>query len=486
MVGTRPGTVGVSRYGVWVHPPDRFLGGARRRVAFGAIALLASAMTMTACTDGGGGGGGPSASPDSPSTSASSSSTGDPVTLRFAVYGGREVVTAYRAMANAYMREKPNVTVKVEATRTAARERHSLDQQFVSKTAPDLFLTDATWMPELVAEGRVQPVDELLDARGVQFGDSFERLGLEAMAANSALQCMPSDVSPTVVFYNKRLLTPNVLLELPGQPDPLTRGWSWSQFVAAAQIMSTPRVKGVFLAPQLTTLTPFIRSAGFDIVDDPRKPTTTTLSNPSSRDAINQVLSLARNRRLSPSRAQLAQQGPVSRFEHGKLAMMLGTRALVPRLRHTKNLSFDVYPLPRIGRFQTIADVSGYCINHDSENVSATADFLAFASSDRGAAIVARSGAVVPANLTTAQSPAFEQTNKYPLNADVFTRVIRRTETMPNPPGWPKVVAATQPVLNQVFYAPLPDLDSRLLRIDKISARLLAQSAASPSASPSQ
>ncbi len=177
----------------------------------------------------------------------------------------------------------------------------------------------------------------------------------------------------------------------------------------------------------------------------------------------------------------------MSRFEHGRLAMMLGTRALVPQLRRTKGLAFDVFPLPRLGRFQTIADVSGYCINHDSEHVSDTADFLAFASGSRGAEIVARSGAIVPANLTAAQSASFKQGNQFPLNADVFTRVIRRTNTMPNPPEWPQVVAATQPVLNQVFYAPQPNLDSRLLRIDKISARLLAKPVptASPSSSPS-
>ena len=81
-------------------------------------------------------------------------------------------------------------------------------------------------MPALVAEGRVQPVDELLEERGVQFGDSFERLGLEAMAANSALQCMPSDVSPTVMFYNRRLISPSLLMGIPGQPDPAVRGWS--------------------------------------------------------------------------------------------------------------------------------------------------------------------------------------------------------------------------------------------------------------------
>ena len=34
--------------------------------------------------------------------------------------------------------------------------------------------------------------------------------------------------------------------------------------------MSADGVKGVYLPPRLTTLTPLLRSAGADIVDDPR------------------------------------------------------------------------------------------------------------------------------------------------------------------------------------------------------------------------
>jgi maltose-binding protein MalE len=164
---------------------------------------------------------------------------------------------------------------------------------------------------------------------------------------------------------------------------------------------------------------------------------------------------------------------------------MIGTRALVPELRRHKNLVFDVYPLPSMGKFHTIADVSGYCINHDTKNVSAAADFLAFASGNRGAKITARSGAVVPANLTALDSPSFLQVNQFPINVNVFTRVIRRADTMPNPPAWPQVVSRTQPLMNRLFYASFPDVERTLPRIDKISAGILAQPTPSPSSSSS-
>ena len=397
------------------------------------------------------------------------------------MYGGPETVKAYQALASAYMREKPDVTVKVEASTHASGQRRRLNRDFAAGKAPDLFLTNSTQVPALVANDRVQPVDDLLEERGISFGDSYERLGLEAMALDSSLQCMPSDVSPEVIFFNKRLLSPGVLETLPGQPDPATQGWTWDQFVTAARRMSTDKVKGVYLAPRLTTLTPLMRSAGGDIVDDPKRPTTLTLSGSDSRDPLDRILNLARAHRLSLTRPELRKEGSLSRFVHGKLAMMIGTRALVPILRRHKNLVFDVYPMPSMGRSATIADVSGYCINRDSEHVSAAADFLAFASGDRGSEIVARSGAVVPANLNALRSPAFMQINKFPINVNVFTKVVRRADTMPNPPAWPEVVVRTQPGLNRLFYAPFPDVERLLPRIDRISADVLGNATASPS-----
>jgi hypothetical protein len=113
-------------------------------------------------------------------------------------------------------------------------------------------------------------------------------------------------------------------------------------------------------------------------------------------------------------------------------------------------------------------------------------DFLAFASGDQGAALAAVSGGVVPANLNALYSPSFEQPGRFPLNNEVFTSVMRRADTMPNPPTWPKVVAATQPLLNRLFSTPVLDLEALLTRIDAVSATYLVEPSPSPSQSSSE
>jgi multiple sugar transport system substrate-binding protein len=345
-----------------------------------------------------------------------------------------------------------------------------------------VFLANSDKVSQLLAEDRVQPVDELLEERNVEFGDAYERLGLEAFAGESALQCMPNDVSPHVVIYNEGLLDLSAAVQ-PGEtvPDPTVAGWTWRQFALAAQAASQPGVQGVYLPPELSTLAPLLRSAGGDIVDDDQSPTTLTLDDAGSREAVAAILALARDGRVNPTPEQLRRADAVSRFEDGRLAMMIGTRAMVPRLREASGLVFDVYPLPHFGRFQTVADVTGYCISRTSEHVDAAADFLAFASGDRGARIMARSGGIVPANLSALRSRAFQQPDLSPDNVGVFTDFVRRAETLPSPLRWAEVVRRTRPLIARLFYDTVLDLEVQLAQIDEVSARVLAEPTPSPS-----
>lgn len=454
-----------------------------------ALLLAVVALAASACTSSGGSD--PGATPrastaaSSPSPSASASgSSGGPVTLTFAVYGEQEDLDAYRALAQSYTSQHPQVSIDVETAPDRENSLDRIERELLHGPGPDVFLADSADLPTLVLERRVRPVDRLLEDRGVSFGDRYERLGLEAFAADSSLQCMPNSVSPQVIFYNKRMLTPAVLTE-PGQdrlPVP-EKSWTWEQFARAARIMSTGDVKGVYLGPELTTMTSLLRSAGFDIVDDPQHPTTLTLSDPAAREAMHTILSLARSRRVNLTAAQVRRADPVARFESGRLAMMVGTRALVPRLRQRPSLRFDVYPLPRLARFRTTADVTGYCLSRTSPHADPAADFLTYASSDRGARIIAASGGIVPANLAALKSAAFVQPTQLPRHSDVFSTVIRRADTMPNPPGWPDVVSQTEPLLSRLFYARHPHRDRLLTRIDRTSRGLLAGPTPSPTPS---
>ena len=458
----------------------------RHRLLAAGCMLIAGCTLLAGCS----GSPEPAAAPTSSSPPASPAesatpTTAVPLTLRFQVYGGPSELASYQRLADVYEERHGEVTIEVRTVPSADRAAAVLDAQFAAGEAPDVFLLDRDRLARFVSEERLTPVDQLLEQRDVLFGDNYQRLGLEAFSADSALQCMPHDVSPLVLYYNTELVQfPEPPVAEEGEEgedgeDPedvpsVEDGWTWEQFAETAQQVARPGVDAFYFDPSLENVAALVRSAGDDIADDPRNPTTLTLSAEGPREALWTVLDTLRRPGLSPSPAQLRRADAVTRFGEGRLAMLVGTRALLPRLRAVSGLAFDVFPLPNLGRYRSVTSLSGYCIASSSADVEAAADFLAFASSPEGSRITALSGAVVPENLAVLHSSAFTQPERQPEHADVFAEAVRRSEPMPYAVAWMEVRRAVEPLLERALTDPDADVDRLLIRVDRRSARILA------------
>jgi multiple sugar transport system substrate-binding protein len=445
----------------------------RCRPAAAWATALALAASLTACT----GTSEPDAEPSgSPSPSASSSASAGPVTLRFGVSGDRDLRTALRELATDYTEANPGVTVEVEQLDPEV----PLTEQLTGADRPDVFVAGAADAPGLVAAEMVQPVDQLLEERGVLFGDGFQRLGLEAFSAEQALQCMPFDVSPLVVFYNRGLVPFRRLVEPDDEPLSIETGWTWEQFAEAARLMSQDEVKGMYVEPEMLTVMALVRSAGADVVDDPRDASTLTFSEDGTRAALEEILAVVRDPDLTPNERQLARMDGVTRFARERVGMIIGTRELVPQLRQFEELDFDVFPMPRLARERTVAKVSGFCMSADTAQPDAAADFLTYATGEAGAETLAETGAVVPAYLPALKSEAFTQPDQRPESAVVFDEALARSSTIPFEAGWTELVQQVDPELDRMFFDPVIDLDTLLPQIDLESEAYLAPEEAPP------
>lgn len=442
----------------------------RRVVAAVGLALvLASGCTSGAGPD--------QASPSSPPPTGSQGSDAatadpDPVTLRLGVYGDRSLRAAWRELADRYTAAYPHVTLEVTARRTAEEAMADREQEAPS-ALPDVFLVPSEAAPALSTADLVAPVDQLLAERGVVFGDNYVRLGLEAFSAEQRLQCMPVDVSPYVVLYNSDLLPLRKIAAADEEPVTREDGWTWEQFASAARRMAGPGVRGVHVEPRLTTLMALVRSGGADIVDDPRDATTLTFAEDGARAALEQILDVLREPKLTPTPEQLERRDALTRFAEGRLGMVFATRAVVPQLRDA-DVDLDVLPLPRLGRPRTTADVTGLCLSATGEHQEEAADFLAWATGEAGATVLAETGAVVPAHVPTLNSPAFLRSGTDVRDAEVFVDAVAGADVHPYVPGWPDVAEAVQSELEELFYAPVVDLDTLLPRIDQQSQQILA------------
>ena len=372
----------------------------------------------------------------------------EPVRLTFGVWGSQEEIAAYTDVVDQYNALTDESKVELLTWPTAAALRSAVTE---GERMPDVILASRDDLAWLLEEELNQPVDDLLDERGVEFGDGYSRDGLEAFSADARLQCMPYGISPMVVFYNTELVDFEKMAarelpapELPAPDADESPRWSFEQFAAAADFAERPRrgTHGVHVEPSLQGLAPFVYSGGGSLFGD--EATSLSLSSDGSRSALETTLELLRDPQVTLTEDDLAEASALKWFERGKLGMITGHRSLVPRLREVSGLAFDVMPMPVIGSSATVGDLTGLCLSRQARSRTEAADFLVHATSTDSVARVARTGYLAPANLQVAVSDDFLQPGRMPAHAGVFNASVRAVQVMPLIEDWPALEEAVR------------------------------------------
>lgn len=422
----------------------------RPRTAAVALLGLAAAMALAGCGTSGGAGDGATS----------------PITVQVA--GEPEETAVYQAVATAYNDTDPARTVEVVAVPNKDDHLALLQTSFAAGDAPEVFLLNYREYAPLVRRGAIAPVQGLLEQRGLDLEDYYEP-PVEAFTLDGALQCMPQNVSSLVVYANTDLFAA-AGLELP------TGGWSYADFVAAAEALGGDGVDGVYVEPSVIRVAPFAWSAGGEVVDDEERPTRLTLDDPDTREVVDLLAGLQAEG-LMPSEAELAAKDADSRFMDGELAMVLSSRKSVPLYRESPTLAFDVLPLPTLGAQATILHSDAYCVSGQTEDVDAAADFIAFAAGPEGQSIAALGGRTVPSLRAVAESGAFLNPTVEPASSQVFLDAIEGMRATPVVSGWPEVEDLAEEYLTRVWYdAEDPsDVDALLAELDERTRPLLGE-----------
>ncbi len=410
--------------------------------------------------------------------------------LTFGVWGTEKEIAAYQGAVDTYnaYHDEATVTVKSYAT------HDDLDAALDAGQVPDVFLVQRSDLAHLRENKVNQPVGGLLDDRDVDFGDGYSRPALEAFSDDRDLQCMPYGISPMVIYYNPKLVDFAAMAErglnAPTVDDEdLTKrpGWTFEQFQAAAEYASRPRrgIAGFYVAPTLRGLAPFIYSAGGSIFNDDDKPTSLAFSSDDTRSALEEVLPLLRDPKLTLSAEQLAEKTPLEWFREGKLGMIAGFRDLTPELRPTGVLDFDIMPMPVVDDAATVGDLTGICIAKGTQDVSEAADFLVDFISTDSVSAVAAAGYLAPANTKVALSDAFLQPGRAPRHASVSNNSIKSMRVPPLIDNGADLEAAVAPSLKALLEVEVPDLDALTDQIDEASQAVLSPPDPEDTASPS-
>jgi multiple sugar transport system substrate-binding protein len=442
-----------------------------------ACVAVASVLVTTACTDD---------SPDPSPPTPTPTTTAPPEQLSFGVVGPRDVQRAFRATVDAWNLDPDHIDVEIQSWPTQAAMRAAIEG---GAPTPDVFMSSRSDLSWLLDNKLTQPVDQLLDDRGVEFGDTYSREALEALSAEDHLQCMPYGVTPTVIYYNKRLVNfDRMRTRGLDAPDEGASSWSFDQFATAAEFASRPQrgSKGLHIDPTIEGLAPFIQSGGGTVFDDAEQPTSLAFSSDSSKGALERTLELLRNPQLTLDETELDERSAVAWFQRGKLGMIAGDRSLTPILRQKSNLDFDVMPMPRLDGSSTVGDVTSLCMSSETASSSLAADFMVHEISADWVGLVASTGYLQPANVEVALSEDFLQPGRRPEHAAFFNSSVRSMSVPPLIDTLPELEDTVAPSLEQLVYGVgVLDLDALTTQIDDESKPVLDPESASDSSSPS-
>ncbi|MGZ8738484.1 MAG: ABC transporter substrate-binding protein [Nocardioides sp.] len=436
--------------------------GRSRAASLGALLLSASLMAACESTPG-------AIPPPEPTTS-----TAVDRQLTFGVFGAEAEVAAYESLVEVYNSLYDGAEMSVESYASREAFMGTLRE---SGEVPDVFLASGRDLAWLEDQQVLQPVDSFLLERGVDFGDLYSRDAVLAFSAESRLQCMPVGISPMVIFYNTELVDFDKM-EVRGLqvPDEERLTWGFEAFTAAVEFASRPRreTRGIHVEPTVENLAPFVYAGGGEVFDDATEPSSLAFSSEDSRAALEEVLPVLRDPRLTLSAEQLEKHPAMEWFQRGKLGMIQGYREDVPMLREVAGLTFDVIATPSIERSATVGDLSGMCVSADTKNVTAAADFLVHMASSVSVRRVASEGYLVPANLEVALSTVFLQPGRAPDHAAVFTNAVRSIVLPPLIDDQPELELVVSESLLELMTEPvLTDLEALTEQIDLESRSVL-------------
>jgi multiple sugar transport system substrate-binding protein len=398
--------------------------------------LITAATAVAALLAGCGGGDTAGSSPDSS------------VTLQFVLFGDAVETAGYQQLIDDFTADNPDVRIVLSPVATQDDLLAKLTTGFAGGSPPDVFLINYRRYGQFADQGVLEPVGPYLDDSDAIDESDFAETALEPFRFDGqTLTCMPQNISSLQVYYNVDLF------EQSGAPLP-EAGWTWDEFLAAAQAITGDGNYGLGIEPTLIRLAPFVWSAGGELVDDPKAPTRLTIDAGAAREALDFFLDLQLKHGVVPPQREELSQDSESRFLNGRLGMYLNSRRSVPTLRTIDGFTWDVAPLPVApgGEPSTIQHGDAYCMSRDGRNIDATWRFIEYANTAAGQTTLAATGRTVPSRTDVAESPVFLEPEEPPASSQVFLDVIGDIRGTPVTATWPKVEKEANNILEGIFY----------------------------------
>jgi multiple sugar transport system substrate-binding protein len=374
--------------------------------------------------------------------------------ITFQVTGDPEETRVYSELADSYKSETGRTVNIVEVPE---RDVHlaKLTTSFSAGKAPEVFLLNYRYLGGFAAKGVIEPAGPRLDSSEAFDRDAFYPIPLQAFDYDGALQCVPQNASSLVTYVNLDAFEEAGI-------EPPKDSWTYDEFIAAAEKLTTDKRHGIGLDLSTIRAAPWVWSAGGELVDDPAKPTKFLFDTPEGRRGLENVIALQENG-WAPNADEVDSKDVLDRFLDGSVAMFMSSRRDVPVARTITDFEWDVAPFPTDVEPASVLHSDGFCMAKGA-NADAAWLWIEYALGEQGQEVLAASGRSVPSLKAVAESPAFLEPTDPPANSKVFVDALANMHQLPVTPNWSEVESRTDDILTELYYGRL-ELDAGLKRL---------------------
>ncbi len=151
--------------------------------------------------------------------------------FRFAFWGDPAEQAAYEQVVAGFEATHPGIDIAIDYTPGQTDYYRKIATDFAGNDPPDVFLINYRQFGQYAARGALKPVASYLDASADISAVDYAPIAMDAFKYRGDQACMPQNVSSLIVYYNVDLFTTN------GVPLPAL-GWTWDEFVAAAEALT--------------------------------------------------------------------------------------------------------------------------------------------------------------------------------------------------------------------------------------------------------
>jgi multiple sugar transport system substrate-binding protein len=234
-----------------------------------------------------------------------------------------------------------------------------------------------------------------------------------------ALYCLPKDIGPNVMFYNKDVLKAHGV-PFPDAKTPMT----WDQAIGVWKRLSFASGRIQHYGISGYGYEHAVWSNGGAIVSDDKR--SWVLNSPKGIEAVQWCADLGLVHKVAPDGSKTAggsgSSSPGQLFESGLAAMHIDGRWMVP---HFRKLSFDwdvaPLPVPRKGaKSVTWSGSVGFGIGAKSAHPQEAFQLVEYMAGPEGQTTMTKSGLQVPNQRWLAKTDVYMQKGQKPEHAEVF------------------------------------------------------------------